>query len=139
MKQFTGTVLTAIVVLASCNSGESRVAAEKESYQKAQEILEQKEKKNPVAFLSVASRDKHNLLGQTVTTGTVTNNAKVCIYKDVQLELSYYSKTGTRLLTTNETVYEKIAPGHSADFKTKEFAPKGADSVAIKITGARTN
>jgi hypothetical protein len=40
------------------------------------------------------------------------------------------------LLTTNETVYEKIAPGHSADFKTKEFAPKGADSVAIKIIGA---
>jgi len=55
------------------------------------------------------------------------------------LELSFFSKTGTLLLKTNETVYDKIEPGKSANFKSKEFAPKGADSVAIKVIGAKTN
>jgi len=37
MKHLTSSLFTAIVVLASCNSSESKVTAEKESYQKAQE------------------------------------------------------------------------------------------------------
>ena len=30
-----------------------------------------------------------------------------------------------------------IEPGKSVDFKTKYFAPKGTDSVAIKVVGAK--
>ena len=139
MKKLISIVLSALVIFSSCNNKAKNIAAEKENYQKAKETLEEKEKKNPVAFLSVYSRDKHNLIGQTVIKGTINNNAKVCAYKDVQLELSYYSKTGTLLLKTNETVYDKIEPGKSAGFKTKEFAPRGSDSVAIRILGAKTN
>jgi len=139
MKKTTGIVLLSLVIFSACGNKAKDTAAEKENYQKAKETLEEKEKKNPVAFLSVSSRDKHNLIGQTVTKGNISNNAKVCSYKDVQLELSYFSKTGTLLLKTNETVYDKIEPGKSAGFKTKEFAPKGTDSVAIKVIGAKTN
>jgi hypothetical protein len=129
----------AITMLATtaCNS-KSHTAAEKEAdgYEKAKETLEEKEKKNPKAFLKVNSKDKHNLIGQTVVKGTVTNTAKVCEFKDIQLEISFFSKTGVLLSKESETVYEAIAPGHSADFKSKYFAPKGADSVAIKVLGA---
>jgi hypothetical protein len=61
------------------------------------------------------------------------------VYKrqDVELELSFFSKTGVLLEKDNETVYEMIEPGKSADFKSKYFAPKGTDSVAIKIVGAK--
>lgn len=123
----------------SCGSNGNDVAREKENYQKAKETLEEKEKKNPAGFLSVDSRGRHNLVGQTVTRGKVSNNAKICTYKDVLLELSYFSQTGTLLLKTNETIYDKIEPGKSAGFKTKEFAPKGTDSVVIKVITARTN
>ena len=122
----------------SCHSNNDP-AVEKENYQKAKETLEEKEKKNPVAFLSVSSRDKQNLIGQTVIKGSVFNNAKVCNYKDVRLELSFFSKTGTLLLKTDETVYDNIEPGKSVNFKSKEFAPKGADSVSIKVLGAKTS
>jgi hypothetical protein len=39
----------------------------------------------------------------------------------------------------NETVFEVIEPGKGADFKTKYFAPKDTDSVAIKIISAKVN
>jgi hypothetical protein len=139
MKKIISIGLSSFLVFSACHNKAKDTAAEKENYQKAKETLEEKEKKNPVAFLSVNSHDKHNLIGQTVTKGSVSNNAKVCTYKDVQLELSYFSKTGTLLLKTNETVYDKIEPGKSASFKTKEFAPKGSDSVAIKVIAAKTN
>ncbi|MBC7887695.1 MAG: hypothetical protein H7Z13_07380 [Ferruginibacter sp.] len=139
MKKLISIALASAILFSACNNPAKNAAVEKENYEKAKETLEEKEKKNPVAFLSVNSRDKHNLIGQTVIKGSVSNHAKVCAYKDVQLELSFYSKTGAFLLKTNETVYDKIEPGKSASFKAKEFAPKGTDSVAIKVLGAKTN
>ena len=69
--------------------------------------------------------------------GTITNTAKVCAYKDVDIELSFYSKTGALLEKDREIVYETIIPGGSAFFKTKYYAPKGTDSVALKVMGAK--
>ena len=136
MKKIACIVLS-IILLSACNNKAKEAAAEKENYQKAAETLLEKEKKNPISFLTVNSNEKHNLLGQTVIKGIINNKAKVCTYKDVQLELSFFSKTGTLLEKDNETVYDNIEPGKSADFKTKYFAPKGTDSVAIKILSAK--
>ncbi|MEO6548846.1 MAG: hypothetical protein ABIN94_12640 [Ferruginibacter sp.] len=138
MKNFV-VIFCLLLFLSACNNQSKTAATDKEIYQKAQETLEKKEKKNPVTFLSVTSKDKHNLLGQTVVRGEVNNMAKICSYKDIQLQLSFFSKTGTLLLKTYETVYDKIAPGKSADFKTKEFAPKGSDSIAVKVIGAKSD
>ena len=136
MKKIACIVLS-IILLSACNNKAKEAAAEKENYQKAAETLLEKEKKNPISFLTVKSHEKHNLLGQTVIKGSINNKAKVCTYKDVQLELSFFSKTGTLLEKDNETVYDNIEPGKSADFKTKYFAPKGTDSVVIKILSAK--
>lgn len=138
MKKFHLILLLAVVFFTACNSKAKKNAADKEEYQKAQETLEAKERKNPVAFLSVSSKDKHNLLGQTVIKGTVANKAKVCVYFDVELELSFISKTGALLEKDTETIYETIEPGNSVNFKTKYFAPKGTGSVVIKVMGAKT-
>lgn len=137
MKKIISIAVVFIFLLSACNNKAKEAATEKENYQKATETLLEKEKKNPVSFLSISSHDKHNLLGQTVIKGSVNNAAKVCTYKDVQLELSFFSKTGTLLEKGNETVYDNIAPGKSANFKTKYFAPKGTDSVGVKIVGAK--
>lgn len=130
-------LLISIITLPSCGSKASKEAKEKDGYEKAKESLEEKEKKNPLAFITVSSKDKHNLIGQTVIKGSINNKAKICVYKDVQLELSFFSKTGVLLEKDNEIVYEIIEPGKSADFKTKYFAPKGTDSVGIKVLSAK--
>ena len=139
MKSFFAVVMLVAIGFLSCNDGVDKETREKEAYIKSMKELEEKEKKNPVSFLSVSSKDKNNLLGQTVIKGSVTNNAKVCTYKDVKLEVSFFSKTGTLLETGNEVVYESIAPGRSGEFKFKNFAPTGSDSIAIKVMGAKTD
>lgn len=127
------------ISLPACNNKDEKTADKpKDKYEQTKETLEETEKKNPRRFLSVDGHDRKNLLRQTVIKGTVSNNAKVASYKDVDVELSFYSKTGALLEKDHEVVYETIAPGSKADFKTKFYAPKGTDSVALKILGAKS-
>lgn len=141
MKKLSISLLAVLVVVSACNSGDStpEKTKEKDKYEQTKSTLADTEKKNPGLFVTVTSHDKKNLLGQRVIKGTLTNTAKVSSFKDVELELNFYSKTGALLEKDHETVYETIAPGSSADFKTKYFAPKGTDSVALKVVGAKAD
>ncbi len=125
-------------VLFSCNThGAKTINEEKESYQETKKSLLIKEQKDPLNFLTVHGNDKRNLLGQTVVKCVVKNNATLATYKDVDLQLSFYSKTKVLLETDKETVFEVLPAGQSKDFKTKYFAPKGTDSVALEVLAAK--
>ncbi len=127
-----------LVVLFSCSTdGEKKADAEKESYQETKKSLLMKEQKNPSSFIAVHGNDKRNLLGQTVVKCVLKNNATLAAYKNVDLKLSFYSKTNVLLETDKETVFEIMLPGQSKNFKTKYFAPKGTDSVALEVLGAK--
>ena len=104
---------------------------------KQKKAYKEKEEKNPQNFLFVEGHNKRNLLGQTVIKGSLTNKATVAVFKDVNINLSFYSKTHALLETDKETVFEVLHPGESKNFKTKYFAPKGTDSVAIAVLGAK--
>lgn len=121
--------------LVSCGGAEQRF--DTEDYEKTRESLEEKEKKNPKQFLEVSSTDKRNLIGQTVIRGTVTNNASVASYKDIELKIRFYSKTGVLLQENKEMVYELLSPKASTKFKSRDFAPKGTDSIAITVVSAK--
>ncbi len=126
------------VAIFSCNNNDaSNTDSEKDSYEKNKESLREKEQKNPQNFLIISGNDKHNIVGQTVVKATISNKASVASYKDVDIQLDFYSKTGTLLETDKETVYEILNPGESKSFKTKYFAPKGTDSVALNILGEK--
>lgn len=125
------------IAFSACNQSDKKAEKGKDKYEQTKESLEESEKKNPSRFISVSSHDRRNLIGQTVIKGTLTNNAKVAAFKDVNIELSFYSKTGALLEKDHEVIYETLSPGSSADFKSKYFAPKGTDSVALKVTGAK--
>ncbi|MDB5199736.1 MAG: hypothetical protein JWO92_1699 [Chitinophagaceae bacterium] len=137
MKTLILSLLVSIILFSCSESDNKKAEKEKDSYQATKENLQDKETKNPQNFLVVSGHDRHNLLGQTVVKGTITNKATVASYKDVDVKLDFYSKTGTLLETDKETVYEIIGPGQSKNFKTKYFAPKGTDSVALAVTAAK--
>ena len=120
----------------ACKTEKKDKKFDSENYEKVKETLADKEKNNPSRFLTVSNKDHKNIIGQTVVKGTITNSATVCTYKDVELRLSFYSKTATKLDEVVETIYETVAPGKTVKFKTKYFAPKGTDSVAIKVMKA---
>ena len=121
------------ILFLACQTEKKEKKFDTQSYEKTKETLAHKEKNNPAKFLKVDNRDRKNLIGQTVVIGHITNKASVCTYKDVELKMSFYSKTGTKLDEGIETIYETIPPGESVKFKTKYFAPKGTDSVSIQV------
>ena len=123
-------------VLFSCKNDKKEKKFDTETYEKVKETLADKEKKNPAKFIMVSDHHRKNLIGQTVVIGNLTNRATVCWYKDVEIKLSFFSKTGVKLDEGLETVYENIGPGKTVKFKTKYFAPKGTDSVAVVVTKA---
>ncbi|MEO8766377.1 MAG: hypothetical protein ABI416_18900 [Ginsengibacter sp.] len=138
MKRLLALSFTSSVILFSCSGGDIQIkTTEQESYKITKESLLKKEIKNPKDFLLVDGHDKRNLLGQTVVKGTISNRATVAIFKDVSIKLSFYSKTHTLLETDKETIFEVLPPGTSKNFKTKYFSPKGTDSVALEVLGAK--
>jgi hypothetical protein len=137
MKNHIVCLLATLIVLTSCDTAQVKVNFENQDYDQTKESLQEKETKDPVSFLKVNGTRKRNLVGQTVVKGNLINMATLAVYKDVNVELKFYSKTGTLLETDNETFYEIIHPGESKDFKTKYFAPKGTDSVALKVVAAK--
>lgn len=128
----------AVMFLSACDTAEVKVDFAKQDYDQTKESLLKKETKDPLPFLRVSGSNKRNLIGQTVVKGKLINMATLAVYKDVNVELKFYSKTGSLLETDNETFYEIIHPGESKDFKTKYFAPKGTDSVALKVVAAKS-
>lgn len=129
-------LLASLVLFNACKTNKKEKSFDHNSYETVKESLAEKEKNNPKRFLMVSNRDRKNIIGQTVVIGTITNKATICWYKDVELHLSFYSKTGAKLDEGLETIYENIGPGKSVKFKTKYFTPKGTDSVAISINKA---
>jgi hypothetical protein len=137
MKSYIGIIALTAITLFACKSGSSNEKKEKESYEVAKETLAEKEQKSPANFITVSSRDRHNLIGQTVIKGSLQSKAKVAAYKDIELELAFYSKTGALLEKDTEVIYETLQPGASTSFKSKYFAPKGTDSIAIAVLKAK--
>lgn len=127
--------LILLVILAGCNSDTS--TEKKDSYEQTKKALLAKEQNDPRDFISVSGHNKKNIVGQTVVRGTLQNKASVAVYKDVDIQLTFYSKTKALLETDKETIYEMLEPGESKDFKTKYFAPKGTDSVSLRVLGAK--
>ena len=138
MKALQVLLIAFSTILFSCGGDlEQKNSTEQESYKLTRESLLKKEIKSSRSFLAVEGRDKRNILGQTVVKGTISNKATVAVFKDVSIKLSFYSKTHALLETDKETVFEVLQPGESKSFKTKYFAPKGTDSVALEVLGAK--
>jgi hypothetical protein len=122
--------------LPACSSKDDYTIGDKTGYKEKTQSIQQIEAKNPKEFLSVTAKKKKNLLGQLVINGTILNKAKVAEFKDVELKMKFYSKTGALLEENVEVIYEKLSAGGHVKFKTKSFAAKGTDSLHIEVTGA---
>ncbi len=137
MKKFALVLLTGSLFAVSCGDKAEKEAKAADKYEKTKLSLEEIEKQTPEKFISVKGTDKKNLIGQTVVKGKIQNNAKMATFKDVDIKLFFYSKTGVLLSEDQEMIYETIAPGETKSFKSKYFAPKGTDSIGMKVVSAR--
>ncbi len=124
-----------LIFIFSCND-QNTISKSNDSYKKSKLTIQQIEQQNPLRFLEVVGKDKHNLIGQTVVKGEIANKATVVTYKDISVSIKFISKTGVLLEEDEEVIYEEVKPGSSINFKSKFFAPKGTEDVKMKITKA---
>jgi len=123
----------------SCDSNsqsESSQSSPTNTYQEAKMTLEEKEKLNPTEFLDVDGKYWQNLFNRWVVEGDITNRASVVTYKDVVLNISYYTKTDTHLGTVQRSIIEYFKPGTSQHFKFKTDGVDGTSKVKISIASA---
>ncbi len=137
MKTGLSLMLTLLILLASCSSDSSQAEKDKASYEQTRDLLLKKERKDPAIFLAVTGNNHKNLVGQTVIKGKISSKSSIASYKDVELKFDFYSKTKALLESDKETIFVEVNPGQSVNFKSKYFAPKGTDSVAIAVLGAK--
>lgn len=137
MKTRLSIFIPILFLFASCNSDSSSTEKEKVSYEQTRELLLKKERNNPTLFLSAKGNNHKNLVGQTVIKGKITSKSSIASYKDIELKFDFYSATKALLESDKETIFVEVNPGASANFKSKYFAPKGTDSVAIAVLNAK--
>ena len=137
MKRSFFILLAFAAVFNACSDDTTNQTRTNDKYEDTKISLEEIEKKTPERFITVTGSDKKNLLGQTVVKARVHNNAKMATFKDIDVKLFFYSKTGVLLQEDQEMIYETVAPGESKAFKSKYFAPKGTDSIAMKVVSAK--
>jgi len=138
MKNRTTAVLLTLCFLATlsfsaCDNG---YADNTGSYENARLTLKEQESLYPTSFIKSDGTYRRNLIGEWVMEGSVTSKATVANYKDVVLNISYYSKTNTLIGSEQHTLYEYLAPGSTVQFKIKSFGYKGTSGIGVEVEDA---
>lgn len=73
-----------------------------------------------------------------VIEGKLSSSSTIAKYKDVVVNVNFYTKTDTYLSSEEFVVYEFVNPGSEVDFKIKTKAPKGYDKLSLEIIEAKS-
>jgi len=127
-----------LFVLLSCNNNTSNSSnSDVESYEEEKNNVENYENNSPVSFLKLNYSTHKNLIGEIVINGEIENTAKVATYKDIEVQVDFYSKTNTLLSSQTETIYEYIEASKTSSFKFKLDCPTDTERVNCSIVNAK--
>lgn len=119
------------------NSRNNNIVQEEPTYNETKSTLENQERANPLDFLSTNGTYRDQVLGtKKVLEGTISNAATIVTYKDVVLEVTYYSKTNSIIGTETLTLYDYFPPRKKKSFTAKTKAPDKTASIGWEITYA---
>lgn len=95
----------------------------------------QKKKKNPLDFISASGSIKKTLVGKWIIEGTITNLG-LTDYKDLAIQIKYFSKTESLIKVETQTVFEFFPSNKSTPFTLKVEKVKGAKSITWDVIDA---
>jgi hypothetical protein len=95
-----------------------------------------REHARPSEFIVLTYSTRKNLLGETVVEGNMTSNAEFTAYRDLQMMVYFDNEDGIPIDSASQTVFEKIIPGGSVEFRMKEKGPRKAKEVRVLIKDA---
>lgn len=90
------------------------------TYEESIMTIAETEAAYPLNYLDAGGTYNQNFLGDKLKiNGFITNDATVTTYKDVVIEITFYSKTKTKIGTENYTIYEFFPPNSKKPFNLK--------------------
>ena len=124
------------ILLLSCDSNGIKSFNQNMSYNDLKVAIWEKEKENPLEFLSIDGTYRSNLVDEWVLEGNIANSAIIANYKDIVIKVSFYSKTKTLIGTENLTIYDYFPAGEYSKFKLKTTSYNEAYSISWEIVRA---
>lgn len=107
------------------------------TYEEKVMTVEETEQANPARFLEAGGTYNDNFWGDRLRIqGTVKNKATVANYKDVVIEVTYFTKTNTELGSERYVVYNHFPAHTSKDFFLKVNRPSSCRKLNWEAVGA---
>lgn len=127
-----------ILLLAACSDQTKENLLRAASYEELKNEIGHRETSEPLQFLSVESElDQHYYSWYSSEPArlqfTIHNHAFATTFKDVQLLITFFSKTGSELSRDSTLIYEFFEPNSSTSFDKKVSVPEHTDSHTLQI------
>lgn len=108
-----------------------------ETYQEKKISVLEVERANPSSFLAANGTYNRTLFGKKIKVhGSVTNRATVANFKDITIEVIYYSDTRSEIERERFVLYDFV-PAHSTkSFEWKISPPSGTNTIDWNAIGA---
>ncbi len=119
-----------IIMCFGCNNDDKLTAYEE---QKKQLVINEVE--SPLSFLQVSWERKKNLIGQTVVTCTIKNNAALTTYEEIRLKMECLHEN-IRIEEHEDVIKDALPPKDSITVKLKYRLPKETDRVQVSVMSA---
>jgi hypothetical protein len=121
----------------SSGSGTTTDTFKANTYQEKIKTVEEIEREQPSRFLEASGTYNQNFWGDKMKVhGTIRNNATVANYKDVVVEVIFYSKTETELDRKRYKIYD-LFPAHSSKpFELKIERPGACEKLGWEAVSA---
>lgn len=128
-------------IISSCNqsyNGQNNSSSgTTNNYEEKVKSVEEQEKEEPTRFVKVSGTYRNNFFGnKVIIEGDIQNHATVASYKDIVVEVIFYSKTETELGRQNYIIYEYCSPNQSKDFKLKIAKVDGTEKCGLNVVSA---
>lgn len=141
MKKIIPTLLLTIILLTNCNNFDSTDSSESNITERSPEELKMdlktQEQSAPTEYLTADGTYHENFWGDKLKIScTITNKATLATFKDVVVQVTYYSKTKTELGTNEYTIYEMFPPNSSNIIEMKIDNYKDVNSIGLGVINA---
>lgn len=126
-------IVMAFGIIASYSSNNNNTPSYEESLMTIAEI----EASAPIDYLNADGKYYKTFLGDQIKIdGQIQNKATVITYKDVIIEVVFYSKTNSEVGREQYTIYDFFAPNSKKDFKLKVKNYSNVETIGWDVSGA---
>ena len=145
-------LFAALFAFTSCRNGPLANARKVKSTEELFADLEIQEKKSPLIYLTIDADINENRIeiangrhpegiayvndGSTIS-GAIKNTALMAEFKDIVINVIYYSQSGEEIETKDFTINEFFSPKSTNKFHLKVYPPDGMAKFEIEVKSAK--